>query len=60
MRFIDSKCPRCNSKRIVPILYGEPTYEAITLAEKGELEIGGCVVSDDDPKQHCTRCGKDF
>jgi len=31
------KCPACESKDIVKILYGEPTYEACLASEHGDL-----------------------
>lgn len=52
-------CPKCGAKT-VPILYGEPTPDAFQAAERGELVLGGCVVSDDSPSRTCTTCGHAF
>lgn len=54
------KCPVCGSNDIVKILYGMPTYETFQAAERGEISLGGCCISDNDPKWHCRACGKDF
>jgi hypothetical protein len=31
--------------RVVPIMYGLPTAEAFAAAERGEIELGGCIVA---------------
>lgn len=54
------KCPACESKDIVKILYGEPTYEACLASAQGELILGGCCFSDVCPTKHCKSCGQDF
>ena len=52
------KCPECGG-RLVPILYGDPTYEAGEAAKRKELYLGGCCVN---PlfQYHCYNCNKDF
>jgi len=52
------KCPKCGSRNVVPILYGYPTAESIHKAHRGELHLGGCMVTGDDPKLCCGECGK--
>lgn len=54
-------CPRCGS-RAVPILRGYPSPEAFAMAERGEVVLGGCVVTADDPAFACTGfdCGLEF
>jgi len=54
------KCPACGSKDTVKILYGMPSYEAFELVERGEIVLGGCCVSDNDPTRHCKACRQDF
>jgi len=54
------KCPACGSTDTVTIIYGMPTHEAFEAAERGELVLGGCLVSDMNPTRHCKACGKDF
>jgi len=50
------RCPNCGEKSGVPVLYGLPTREAVEAAERGELVLGGCVLTDDDPPRCCTEC----
>jgi len=37
-----------------------PTHEAFEAAERGELVLGGCLVSNMNPTRHCKVCGQDF
>lgn len=41
----------------MPILFGFPTDEAFEAAQQGEIALGGCVVSGDDPRWECSSCG---
>lgn len=50
-----TECPACGG-RLVPILYGLPTPEAGEAADRGEIELGGCLVTDDDPRLACRSC----
>jgi len=54
-------CPRCGA-RAIPILHGMPTLEAFEAADRGEIALGGCVVTDEDPDFACTGfdCGLRF
>ena len=46
-------CPTCGSKTI-PIVYGMPwNPEVWEQVERGEVELGGCVISFDDPSRVC-------
>ena len=55
---LTSNCPSCNGKNIAEILWGYPAdMESI----KGELErkeivLGGCLVTNHDPKWECNDC----
>ena len=53
-------CPQCQSKKVVPILYGMPTMEAVEESEAGKLFIGGCCIGDESPKWHCQDCEHEF
>lgn len=54
---ISPKCPKCNSEKIIPIVYGPPpTEEMRERAAKGEIMLWGCVVGDDPPFFHCSDC----
>ncbi|MGG9962913.1 hypothetical protein [Ferruginibacter sp. SUN106] len=48
------KCPYNHVDKIVRILYGKPGKEMINKAQKGEIHLGGCMVSDCDPHFYCT------
>ncbi len=55
-------CPFCCG-RIVSIMYGlySPESQTVQKAMKGELILGGCVISpDNDPKWACKDCGTRF
>lgn len=53
-------CPRCGTGRLRPILYGFPTPAAFEAADRGDLVLGGCVISDHDPMTACPTCGARF
>lgn len=57
---LKKKCPACGSNDTVKILYGMPTYEAFEASERGEIELGGCCIFDDNPTTHCKTCGQNF
>lgn len=46
----------------MPILHGLPSFEAFEAADRGEVVLGGCLVTDDDPEFACTGfdCGLRF
>lgn len=54
------KCPKCGSAKIVKILYGEPTLEALQVSERGEVVLGGCCISPDSPEWACLECRNQF
>lgn len=39
------------------ILYGMTCYEAVKLAERGEIAFGGCCIDPSGPERRCTECG---
>jgi hypothetical protein len=62
-----STCPVCRSGNLIPIVYGMPGRELVNQSERGEVELGGCVVSDElldperglisgDPDLSCPKC----
>jgi len=53
-------CPKCGSLDVVSIEYGYPGPEMMAEAEKGLIELGGCCVTDDDPRKQCKACGEQF
>lgn len=50
------RCPNCKSEKILPIVYGLPTLDTFQKAERGELLLGGCVVTFDQPTFCCMDC----
>jgi hypothetical protein len=56
-----TKCPKCGSKKdVIPIVYGYPTAQTMKEAEKGNIKLGGCCISDVDPQWWCKRCKREF
>jgi len=53
-------CPECGSADVVPIAYGKPGTELASAAERGEVVLGGCMVSEDSPNWHCNACGEQW
>ncbi|PIQ95863.1 MAG: hypothetical protein COV67_12545 [Nitrospinae bacterium CG11_big_fil_rev_8_21_14_0_20_56_8] len=53
-------CPRCRSEELIPILYGYPESPALDKALRGEIELGGCLVSEGNPTWKCKACGLPF
>ncbi len=51
------RCPVCGSDQVVPIVYGLPSWELGQAAERGEIVLGGCIITDHAPKWHCLDCG---
>ena len=46
-------CPTCGSK-MIPIIYGMPgDPELFEKADRGEVELGGCVIWFDNPSRVC-------
>ncbi len=38
------KCPRCGKPdKVIPVVYGYPSKEAIKLEGKGKIILGGCL-----------------
>ena len=55
------KCPMCGKRAGVCLVYGEvgdPTV--IAQVERGEIVLGGCVVTGTDPDWHCGACSHDW
>ncbi|NMC58438.1 MAG: carboxypeptidase regulatory-like domain-containing protein [Candidatus Methanofastidiosa archaeon] len=53
-------CPQGHSDSIIPIIYGYPTKKQLKKAKKGKIKLGGCVITNCDPKWHCTKHNIDF
>ena len=48
-------CPQCKSENTVPIVYG--LIDDFGQDDEGDYELGGCVVTDNDPDYSCKDCG---
>jgi hypothetical protein len=42
----------------VRIAYGYPSPEMMDAAERGEIELGGCIIEEGAPGRRCRRCGQ--
>jgi hypothetical protein len=50
------RCPNCGSGDVRPIAFGLPSEEAAQAARRGEIVLGGCVVTGNDPQWFCSNC----
>ena len=49
-------CPACGSTDAIRIAYGYPTPETFEAADRGEVDLGGCVVGPESPDYECGNC----
>ncbi|MDD2902142.1 MAG: hypothetical protein PHU44_06870 [Syntrophales bacterium] len=51
-------CPKCQSDRVVYILYGEPKLDAELqrALDSGKVELGGCILTPDSKRWECRKC----
>ena len=56
------KCPVCGSKKIATYLRGMPAYseQLQNDIDEGNIILGGCCISEDDPFCICTDCKTEF
>lgn len=50
------KCPKCNMKEAIQILYGYPSAETLQAWHKKEVELGGCIVGGVMLNRKCINC----
>lgn len=50
-------CPHCGGADSVPIVYGYPSSDMFAADERGQVELGGCILWGDDPQWYCRPCG---
>ena len=50
-------CPSCGREESIPLLWGLPDPEAMELAERGLVALGGCMVMPGEPSLFCRACG---
>ena len=53
------KCPHCGASEAAKIFYGMPEFseELEAAIKNGEIFIGGCLITGNDPKYKCRSCG---
>lgn len=53
------KCPSCGHSPLASILFGYVVFDdgLQKKLEEGRIVLGGCCVSDDDPRWECMNCG---
>jgi hypothetical protein len=44
---------------MIPIVFGYPSPEAFAAADRGQVAIGGCVITGEDPSHRCAACSED-
>ena len=49
-------CPNCGAHTSIPIAYGYPDPKQLDASMAGKIELGGCVVTFDQPEWSCTAC----
>ncbi|TDP74741.1 hypothetical protein [Roseateles toxinivorans] len=49
-------CPACGKQNGVSILYGFPSPEAMSMAERGEIALGGCCIPWEPMENRCLAC----
>jgi len=50
-------CPKCGSdKNTIPIVYGLADASLLRRSNRGEVKLGGCIVTGHDPKWYCKSC----
>lgn len=50
---VKKKCPFGHRDNIIPIIYGLPSEKSLKKADQGKIELGGCIVTECDPKWYC-------
>ncbi len=52
------KCPNCSKDWVAEILWGYPedTQVLEQKLERKEIVLGGCLITDHDPKWECNNC----
>ena len=53
-------CPKCGSAKNIPIVYGRPSTELMEKAERGEVALGGCIITPDRNLYKCKVCRTEF
>jgi hypothetical protein len=55
------RCPSCGeSNSVIPIAYGMPDQESMEKSERGEILLGGCLITICQPTHFCKSCDEKF
>lgn len=46
-------CPKGHTDNLISIVYGLPGQRLMKKSEKGQIRLGGCIVTDCDPEWYC-------
>jgi hypothetical protein len=47
-------CPVClKTKSVIPVIYGMPTRKMFRNTKSGKYRLGGCIITQDNPKYYC-------
>ena len=49
-------CPQCGSSNFIPIIYGKPSLGLFERAERGEVVLGGCILTPNRNLYVCKDC----
>lgn len=60
MKEKNNTCPKCNSKKIVPIFYGMPGTDLVEQKKGEELMRFSFIFSPDNPEWYCNNCGHEW
>jgi hypothetical protein len=52
-----TRCPRCDSERVLPIRYGYPGPKMVEDYHAGRILLGSCLIHPDYPHWRCLDCG---
>lgn len=52
-------CPKCGEE-LIDIVYGFPAPEVIEKAERGEIYLGGCIITENQVLYHCNHCNRNY
>jgi primosomal protein N' len=59
---VPQQCPSCGERRIVPVVYGEPSLEMMVATQLGHIVLSSRPETSDSPQWACQaeHCGYEF
>jgi hypothetical protein len=60
MEAAPTKCPRCHSDEVIPIVYGIPSPEPVEESRAGRVALSGRVVWPEAPEWRDVVCGLEW